>query len=538
MAVIQISKMQVRRGQTAQTGFPQLSSGEFGWSIDTQQLFIGNGAVSEGAPAVGNTEIITEHNINNIFLGLSNGYVYTYNGESVNGVQARSIQSKLDDFVSLHDFIPAEGTLTEFTQVFKNAINHASSKGKPLYIPEGDWAVTATLYIRAGTEIRGAGPQKTIIRNTANTCTFQTESLIGTRFINNQSSIPGDGNAPKNINIAGLTFINSATVNATPILQLDCISDSVIEKCEFIGNPFVTTATTSLAKAIDFRDTASFPANATDNVTIKNCKFYYLSSAINSDYDCANITIVENRFTKLDEGIMLGKNLTGITTQRFGPQHIIISNNRFDEINKQAILAGSTSTSVSQDVNSSDNYFYNVGNNGRGDSTSTQVTEIIRFNSYGNYSNGDTFDRIQKINSGTTFLLGTSQSVSLVRGPVTLINKTPAIFNLNFTGTGFPMFGFPRNLYQFGTTLPNQVITIDYTINKPEIALIRQGTLEIMVSGANAIIKDDYTASEPVEGNRITFDAEVDIAKNLVIIFVANQSGFLGNISYTYTVRQ
>ena len=59
MSVIQISKVQIRRGQTSQTGFPQLSSGEFGWSIDQQQLYIGNGAVSEGAPAVGNTRLLT-----------------------------------------------------------------------------------------------------------------------------------------------------------------------------------------------------------------------------------------------------------------------------------------------------------------------------------------------------------------------------------------------------------------------------------------------------------------------------------------------
>jgi hypothetical protein len=60
MAVIQISKIQVRRGQTAEQGMPQLASGEMGWSVDEQRLFIGNGSVAEGAPAVGNTEVLTE----------------------------------------------------------------------------------------------------------------------------------------------------------------------------------------------------------------------------------------------------------------------------------------------------------------------------------------------------------------------------------------------------------------------------------------------------------------------------------------------
>jgi Major tropism determinant N-terminal domain len=58
MAVTQISKIAVRRGR--KENLPQLAGGELGWAVDTQQLFIGNGSLSEGAPAEGNTEIITE----------------------------------------------------------------------------------------------------------------------------------------------------------------------------------------------------------------------------------------------------------------------------------------------------------------------------------------------------------------------------------------------------------------------------------------------------------------------------------------------
>ena len=68
MAVVQISKIQVRRGKkNSSSGLPQLSSGEFGWAVDSQELYIGNGSVSEGAPAVGNTQILTsESNLFNI----------------------------------------------------------------------------------------------------------------------------------------------------------------------------------------------------------------------------------------------------------------------------------------------------------------------------------------------------------------------------------------------------------------------------------------------------------------------------------------
>jgi len=55
--VVQISRIQNRRGIA--TDLPQLAAGELGWAIDEQKLYIGNGTVADGAPAVGNTEILT-----------------------------------------------------------------------------------------------------------------------------------------------------------------------------------------------------------------------------------------------------------------------------------------------------------------------------------------------------------------------------------------------------------------------------------------------------------------------------------------------
>jgi len=57
MAIVQISQIKHRRGTNE--NLPQLASAELGWSVDTQQLYIGNGTLAEGAPEVGNTEILT-----------------------------------------------------------------------------------------------------------------------------------------------------------------------------------------------------------------------------------------------------------------------------------------------------------------------------------------------------------------------------------------------------------------------------------------------------------------------------------------------
>ena len=59
MAVIQISKIQVRSG--LQENLPQLATAEFGWSVDQRRLYIGNGTLGEGAPSIGNTEILTQY---------------------------------------------------------------------------------------------------------------------------------------------------------------------------------------------------------------------------------------------------------------------------------------------------------------------------------------------------------------------------------------------------------------------------------------------------------------------------------------------
>jgi hypothetical protein len=65
MAVVQISRIQHRRG--LQENLPQLSSAELGWSIDSQELYIGNGTIDEGAPEVGNTRILTQLDLEQIY---------------------------------------------------------------------------------------------------------------------------------------------------------------------------------------------------------------------------------------------------------------------------------------------------------------------------------------------------------------------------------------------------------------------------------------------------------------------------------------
>jgi hypothetical protein len=58
VAIVQLSRITNRRG--LQQDLPQLAPGELGWCVNTRLLFIGNGDLQEGSPAIGNTEVLTE----------------------------------------------------------------------------------------------------------------------------------------------------------------------------------------------------------------------------------------------------------------------------------------------------------------------------------------------------------------------------------------------------------------------------------------------------------------------------------------------
>jgi len=61
MAILQISRIQLRRGLRADLGSSTLSSAELGWAVDTRELYIGNGTLSEGSPLPGkSTRILTD----------------------------------------------------------------------------------------------------------------------------------------------------------------------------------------------------------------------------------------------------------------------------------------------------------------------------------------------------------------------------------------------------------------------------------------------------------------------------------------------
>lgn len=69
MAIVQISRITARKGLQQDLPDP-LAAAELGWSIDTRQLWIGNGTTEEGAPAWATLKFSL--NIQTYFLTLTN----------------------------------------------------------------------------------------------------------------------------------------------------------------------------------------------------------------------------------------------------------------------------------------------------------------------------------------------------------------------------------------------------------------------------------------------------------------------------------
>lgn len=226
VAVVQISKIQVRRGQkNSNSGVPQLSSAEFAWAVDSQELFIGNGSVLEGAPYVGNTKILTEHD--NI-LQLAASYQFASDDPAITLSVPRSLQNKIDETVSVTDFgAVGDGSTdcvtafeTAFTQLFRNA---DSNYKKVLLIPNGEYLLASDLAVPSGVILRGETQSGAVLNIGVNNI----------RLITSTGLELGDFNSTNRPN--ALLWQNFTINRTTGTVTLSGLSDSRFENVVFAG---------------------------------------------------------------------------------------------------------------------------------------------------------------------------------------------------------------------------------------------------------------------------------------------------------------
>ena len=190
MAILQISRITHRKGLLENV--PQLSGAELGWTVDKQRLFIGNGTLAEGAPTVGNTEILTEHSdifaaINNYtYKGSEGGYVVT-TGVSAGNDITRTLQHKLDDFVSIRDFGAVGDGTTDDTAAINRALYELFCRDtnttvrRSLFFPAGTYKVSSTILVPPYAKLYGEGAESSIISYAVREWAYQKFNGTGSR---------------------------------------------------------------------------------------------------------------------------------------------------------------------------------------------------------------------------------------------------------------------------------------------------------------------------------------------------------------------
>ena len=549
MAVVQISRIQIRRGQSiGGTGIPQLASGELAWAIDTQEVFIGNGSTSEGAPYVGNTKILTE---NDNILDLANSYQYKKNDDHIitgaNDYVQRSLQDRLDDFVSVRSFGAVGDGVIDDTDAIQRAIDQLylndNTKTNPssrvtLYFEAGTYIISDELRIPPYAHLIGAGIDSTII--------YQTSSNVVMRMVDSNSR-PGEytelGNMtytkrPRDIYIKNMNITTSV---ARSVVFLDNTQAAYFELCKFEGiyNNGSTPVDTDLGAYTDSQSAIFLRSNSslfcTKSSIFSQCIFNKTGYGIYGNAESDHMGFKNSTFNRLFIGIKIGGGTIGAI-------NTIIDQCYFDLIDENAIwiTAGSNLTS-SYGNTSSNNKFYMVGNNNQ--SYSNAQYPIIKFETQGNISRDDYFDRGYSLKSQTSY--GLSPFIPNVESADMVSDNTGYRTNIVESGAvPIPLMRFPIS--------ESATFKIDYIMNKINYGkAIRTGTMHITVNVEEAIgngpnppsvqISDEfgYTGDVSVEYIRfyVTLQGYTPAAEyidTMVISYINPTSNGQATMNYAY----
>ena len=468
MAITQISQITVRKG--LQQDLPQLAGGEFGWAIDTQQLYIGNGTLAEGAPALGVTQIVTTGS--DSYLNIT-GFKYTgtaqqeYNAgttgwslPSYYTVQ-RTTKDKLEDIVSVKDFGAQGDGFTDDTQAINYALqglyenssapasNINTATRKALYFPAGTYLVSSTISIPGFCKLYGEGLDHSIISVYNN-----TPITTLANFVTNQSN----ANVQiQNVEVTDLTFQQTVGTN---VFELDRVGNVSFNNVRFIND----NSGVGNCVVLNPKNSPIAYNKASYNIIFNECEFSNSGYGINygGSGSVTGLTVTNSLFQNLTKGIWLPdqSNVGNITANG-----VHINNNLFDNIRQEAVRVEANNFNFS----SAQNIFLNCGNNG--------PTSVIWSNATNFVSTNDLFNRADNIQPRIT------------------VNGKPAIFfdgsksiNAGLKAFNSALQGYtttPITLTNFGTAVG---YVVDY--NMSNVSASRKGRIEV---AGGSTYTDDYT---------------------------------------------
>jgi hypothetical protein len=477
MAIVQISQITNRLGLNID--LPQLAGAELGWSTDTRQLYIGNGTLEEGAPVIGNTEILTEFSD---ILNLSASYTYkgtaagytVQTGPTSGTPVTLSLQSWLDQFASVLDFGATGNGLTDDTAAINRALNQLyciqsnPQVRRSLFFPAGVYKVSGTINIPPYATLYGEGPDNSIIQLVASgsavgtTCVAQTADSLQQTGVN-----IGNGGAtpPTDINIINMAF---QSLDATmDIFLAESVTNSEFRSVGFYG--VGTTGTLTSATADTSCVLLASQMVTTSDILFDGCRFSGTTYGVSTNDATKGVAVTNSNFNILYQGVALG---AGVVVND-GPTGTRITTNVFDNIYSFGINIGDVSLNVS-----GYNIFYDVANHFLG--TSSPQQSVISIIGNNNASVGDMFERSDvfstqypRISLGTSLSIATTNGSQIQLGSKTVQSGLTTTLSANTIDTAFTV----------DTSTGILSFKIDYSIIQ-SATLFRTGT--ILVASASS----------------------------------------------------
>jgi hypothetical protein len=625
MAVVQISKIQIRRGKkNSGNGLPQLASGELAWAIDTQELYVGNGAVGEGAPAVGNTKILTE---NDSILDLLEQYQYKASSTIQTGVIVpvkRTVLARLDEgSVNAASFgISGLDVSYDQTAAIQNAIyslylpsESLSTNRVTLEFDPGVYTITGTIYVPSNVRLVGSGRDRTVFNfvkggiNSGTQLTLSGTSIQGSGSYTNLpvTTVTGSGSgAIVSVSKTGaLTSYSSGNTTVTIVKAggdysygdiikvlgsalggVDGTNDLTITLTaktgvnatfdtntmfEFVNDlstrtlksPSTSNGSINQPKYI-LMDSLGFKTNRNDSIVfnfrnVRDSEFKNLSMTgtwVNGTVDSSSaidmfatsfvLSCQKNKFHNINiEGFTYAvsanspiinnifdecylKNLHqgfrfGVGSGSLSPRKNTISNSFFENISNHGILVDNGYGNRSRG-----NTFINVGNDGGG-FANNQVS-IIKFNSSGNSSIQDNFDRTLDL-SGNNY---DSRYIQEIEGVAFRNELEPIEINLIASSNRVRAFRFPLS--------NTSGFEVKYVFTSTTVGFkqTRKGTMHIAVDKINNNFQlvDDYEfLGTTGQDELLEFSVGVEDIGGVssVVVYYINNTGSQNSFTYTYS---
>jgi hypothetical protein len=431
MAIVNITRIQHRRGNQVDLPTP-LASGELGWAIDSQRLFIGNGSLAEGAPAVGNTEVLTEHSdLSALAAGIS---AFTFEGTpdgSITSGVSRSVKNKLTDTVSVRDF-GADGDGSECSGAINAALFDLFTGGSQnqikLYFPAGEYLINQALEIPPNAYLYGDGMGNTIIKTTISIPLLRTDDSAGDSGGSMGTSAPTP-TLPTNITICDMTFQQESVVD--DLTELQSTTEMTLERVEFKGI-YTSIASTTNNAQIGLSFVSPGAPTASGRITATGCRFRQLGRAFSQGERLYGISFDRCLFDTCYYGVRLYSAPQVLPKVPTIPDPVTISDCYFNSISRDAVRAEDGTKFIS-----TSNTFVDVGNRG----TMLSVDNVL----YAEDSTGCTswLDKFERLATDSVKRFGTIVSADA--------NTTQTALYLD-----------PEDRFQFG--LKETLRTYKYTV--------------------------------------------------------------------------